>query len=161
MIIMASKTSHPYRDAEAPSRGPLTFREKAGAALSGLARLEPLIEVASRGLDPALPKEERLKAARSLARSASTDRIFRHLEGEADPSVQDALSHAFLSSYRREMERYSDALCTRTSAMGAINTVAERDCYSFRAKGQAAGLMEGGRIASREAREALGAVLSS
>ena len=150
--------SHPYRTIEAPKRDPLTLREKAGAVLSGLRDFEPLLELASLRLEPGLPQSERLEAASRLARSTATDRILAHLRVEADPCVQDALACAFADAYARKMREFDMRLCSRTSAMGAFSTVADRDRFSFMARGQAASLVDGGTIVSEIAKKKLESV---
>ena len=123
--------------------------------MSGLARFEPLLEVAIRSLEPGLPQAERLRAAAKLARSASTDRILRHLSDESDSCVQDALSHAFAEAYARTMKEFEMRLCSKTSAMGAIGTVGERDSYALKARIQAQALLQNDAARSAPAIAAL------
>ncbi|MFN7991490.1 MAG: hypothetical protein U0R44_05010 [Candidatus Micrarchaeia archaeon] len=150
--------SHPYRELERPLRGPLSFGEKAKAALIGLRKMEPLLEIASRGLERSMPQSERLKYASLLGRSVSTERIHAHLAGETDSAVQEALAYAFARAYARKLERFRDSLCGKHSAMGAIFIVAERDAYSNAARAQAADLINSGDIVSSSARAALESV---
>lgn len=132
-----------YRTAhEEEKRGPLSFKEKASAALRGLGSFEPLLSIASRGLAEDLPRPERLKAVAKLAKSCSTDRIHTHLETEKDPLVKEALAYAFVEAYHRRMGELDMALCNRYSAIGAQSAVEDRERYSMRARSQASSIMD-------------------
>ncbi len=138
--------NNPYRELEGQKRGPLTFKEKASAAFSGLLRFEPLLEIASRKLDPQLPQAERLDAASALGKSNCTARIYRHLAEEKDSAVQEALAFAFVEAYHRRMGEFDMAMCNRYSALGALFAVEEKERYSSNARGLARALIISGHI---------------
>ncbi len=147
-----------YRTAhEEEKRGPLTLREKAAAALSGLKLFEPLLAIASRALEEGLPREERLKAAAKLSGSSSTDRIFSHLEAEKDTFVMEALAYAFVEAYHRKMGELDMAMCSRYSALGARSALEEKDRYSSKARSQASAALDN-PLLPRNARSALESV---
>ncbi len=127
---------------EEEKRGPLTFAEKAAAALSGMRSFEPLLEMASRGLATDLPRGERLKAVARLSASSSTDRIFTHLESERDHIVKEALAYAFVEAYNRRLGDLDMAMCNRYSAMGAQAAVEEKHRYSSKARSQASSILD-------------------
>ncbi len=139
-------------------RGPLTLREKAAAALSGLRSFEPLLSIASRGLDEELPRAERLKAVAKLAGSSSTDRIHSHLQCEKDPAVKEALAYAFVDAYQRKRGELDMAMCNRYSAMGAQSAVEEKARYIMKARSQAASVLQDGSLLTDGARSILESV---
>lgn len=135
---MATAYRRPF---EEEKRGPLTLKEKAAAALSGMRTFEPLLEIASRGLAPDLPRGERLKAVSRLSASSSTDRIFSHLEPEKDPVVKEALAYAFVEAHHRRLGDMDMAMCNRYSAMGVRGAIEEKHRYSDKARSQAYSLL--------------------
>jgi hypothetical protein len=148
-----------YRHLEEPSRGPLTFSEKARSALKGLLKLEPLLEINRSGMDPSLPREERCKHARKLGESASSELVFSYLSDEKDPIVKDALAQAFRESYQRTLKYYETSMCSIYTIAGSDKVREERDQYSREAKKMALCLLKGVPGISYEGRLAIQSVI--
>ncbi|MBI5047227.1 hypothetical protein HZC07_05875 [Candidatus Micrarchaeota archaeon] len=146
-------------DGSARLRGPLTFREKARAALFGLTTFHPLLEIVSRGLDPTLPREERIKYAVQLGKSTSTGRIYDHIVKEHDSVVSETLVYSFVEAYHRKLGAFTESLCNCYSAMAARTIAAEREQYKYQIIGQAATLLAVSTL-SYHARSVLESVVS-
>lgn len=145
MIFMTNNPSfHVYRDRPSSvKRGELTIREKTSAVLSGIRSFEPLVEIASSGLDvdKGLPQSARLKYAAKLAKSGTTDRILDHINKETDSLVKEVLIFGFVEAYKRAVSDFDMKLCTTYTAMGAGSIVQDKDNYSRKAIEQARSLL--------------------
>jgi len=114
---------HPYRDLEQPKRGPLSRGEKILLGLKGFVKLEPLLEQHRFGLDPknGLPMDERLKHARHVAGSDSTDNLFKMIQSEPDVSIRSFLVQGFLRAFKKKYQDLKDEISTCESGMAAIS----------------------------------------
>ncbi len=125
--------SDAYRKAGG-SRPPLTIGEKMMAAMKGLRRLEPLLEITIRGMDPALPRHERVRAAAELGRSAALERVHSFLEQEKDPLVKETLAYSFEEAYRRTIHYYENSMSMIFTVAGSDAVRSERDAFSREAR---------------------------
>jgi hypothetical protein len=122
---------HPYRDLEHETRGPLTAREKTLAALRGLLKFEPLLEQHRFGLDiqNGLPLAERMKHARKIAASDSSENIAALIRAETSPDVKKILTEGFLNAFQRKYEDLHSSGCNSESGMHAIECFRQRDRF--------------------------------
>ena len=84
----------------AEARQALSIRSRIKPFFKGLARGEPLVEVAIFALGREIPREERLQYAERLARKGTTiDRVLGLLKMERDDEVQTTLGQAYKKSF--------------------------------------------------------------
>lgn len=93
--------------------------------------MEPLLEQHRFGLDPenGLPIGERMKHARKVAESDSTDNLFSHIRSEPDITIKAALVAGYAFACRKKDERLSHEIHTSESGMAAISSLNDRDRF--------------------------------
>ncbi len=147
-----------YRKTGMEARGPLTFGEKLKAAIRGIRSFEPLLEIARAGLEPGLPRSERVRAAAGIGRSAPLGMIYSYMLEEKDACVKEALAYSFVESYRRTMDWYDNSLCSIYTTVGSAMVKEERDGVAREARMLALSLLARPAGLGQEALRALRSV---